>query len=370
MTRLFARLLAAALVVVCASAAVADTVVYIGQCGAVSSTVPVVPHAGTGCPSTGSWETGNLALATDGVLCFSTAGGSPGTWVEVGGGGGASALDDLSDVTIASAASGEVLRYNGSAWVDAQLAYSDLSGTPTIPADGSDVGLADSPSTNGAYYLSRSSGTNTWQVLTSLATQGELDQGACTGVSDGYVLTCQGDSSPAWEAPAGGGSGPTIVTLGSASSPMSIPEADVFVTNGTVTLPAAALTEGQVIRVAALFTSAEDAGNPEEYGMGIGAGTTGEGVEARLGYYVTSLFLYGTYAADATITVLTTGASGKLLLSGANVANFTGSAAQGWAIITHNTSLDLVVGVYGTCYLGGGSSCPTLAADAVVASYE
>jgi hypothetical protein len=35
-------------------------------------------------------------------------------------------------VTITGAATGEVLRYSGSAWVDATLAYSDLSGTPTL----------------------------------------------------------------------------------------------------------------------------------------------------------------------------------------------------------------------------------------------
>jgi hypothetical protein len=40
-------------------------------------------------------------------------------------------IGDLSDVTITGASTGEVLRYNGSAWVDATLAYSDLSGTPT-----------------------------------------------------------------------------------------------------------------------------------------------------------------------------------------------------------------------------------------------
>jgi hypothetical protein len=39
---------------------------------------------------------------------------------------------DLGDVTITAAATGEVLRYNGTAWVDAQLDYSDLSGTPTL----------------------------------------------------------------------------------------------------------------------------------------------------------------------------------------------------------------------------------------------
>ena len=35
-----------------------------------------------------------------------------------GGGGGASVLDDLTDVTITAAATGDVLRYNGTAWVD------------------------------------------------------------------------------------------------------------------------------------------------------------------------------------------------------------------------------------------------------------
>lgn len=58
------------------------------------------------------------------------------------------ALNDLTDVAITAAATGEVLRYNGSAWVDAQLAYSDLSGTPTIPASIDD--LADVDTTTAA----------------------------------------------------------------------------------------------------------------------------------------------------------------------------------------------------------------------------
>lgn len=44
---------------------------------------------------------------------------------------GATTLGALTDVTITSASSGQVLRYNGSEWINAQLAYSDLSGTPT-----------------------------------------------------------------------------------------------------------------------------------------------------------------------------------------------------------------------------------------------
>lgn len=44
----------------------------------------------------------------------------------------AASINALSDVTISSPATGQVLRYNGSAWVNAVLAYSDLSGS--VPA--------------------------------------------------------------------------------------------------------------------------------------------------------------------------------------------------------------------------------------------
>jgi hypothetical protein len=56
---------------------------------------------------------------------------------------GATALNDLTDVTITGASTGEVLRYSGAAWVDATLAYSDLSGTPTLgTAAALDVGTS------------------------------------------------------------------------------------------------------------------------------------------------------------------------------------------------------------------------------------
>lgn len=44
-------------------------------------------------------------------------------------------VSDLSDVTITSAASGQVIRHNGSSFVNAQLAYTDLSGVPTNVSD-------------------------------------------------------------------------------------------------------------------------------------------------------------------------------------------------------------------------------------------
>lgn len=53
-------------------------------------------------------------------------------WVNgTGGGGGASALSDLSDVTISSASAGQVLKYDGSKWVNdnSSAAWVDVTGT-------------------------------------------------------------------------------------------------------------------------------------------------------------------------------------------------------------------------------------------------
>lgn len=63
------------------------------------------------------------------------------------GGGGASALDDLSDVSIATPAAGDYLRHNGAAWVDATIQTGDLGS-----------GSADSTK-----FLA---GDRTWKALT------------------------------------------------------------------------------------------------------------------------------------------------------------------------------------------------------------
>jgi hypothetical protein len=56
---------------------------------------------------------------------------------------GATQLNDLSDVTITGASTGEVLRYSGSSWVDATLAYADISGTPTLATVATSGAYAD-----------------------------------------------------------------------------------------------------------------------------------------------------------------------------------------------------------------------------------
>ena len=77
-----------------------------------------------------------LSVTETGMLIWNTdAGGlevyDGSAWTGVGGGGGASALGDLTDVTIASVSDGDILRYNGTAmeWQNTNLG---LSLTPTV----------------------------------------------------------------------------------------------------------------------------------------------------------------------------------------------------------------------------------------------
>jgi hypothetical protein len=52
---------------------------------------------------------------------------------------GNASIEDLNDVTLGTLTAGEVLRWSGAEWVDAQLDYSDLSGTPAIPESSDDI---------------------------------------------------------------------------------------------------------------------------------------------------------------------------------------------------------------------------------------
>lgn len=67
-------------------------------------------------------------------------------------GGGAEALGDLSDVTLGTPQTGQVLQFNGSEWQNAALSYSDLGDTPDIPQvidDLDDVDTSTVPPTPG-----------------------------------------------------------------------------------------------------------------------------------------------------------------------------------------------------------------------------
>lgn len=115
-------------------------------------------------PQTGDLELGELAINTyDGKL-FTKKDNGTASIVEIGGAGGNVALNDLTDVTITSASSGQVLKFDGSIWANAadstfSGAYADLTGKPTlatVATSGAYADLSGTPSlatvaTSGAY---------------------------------------------------------------------------------------------------------------------------------------------------------------------------------------------------------------------------
>jgi hypothetical protein len=76
-------------------------------------------------------------------------------------------------VSITGAATGEVLRYSGAAWVDATLAYADISGTPTlatVATTGAYADLSGTPTT----------ATETTEGVIELATNAEAQAASAT----------------------------------------------------------------------------------------------------------------------------------------------------------------------------------------------
>ena len=106
-------------------------------------------------------------------------------------------LNDLSDIVIGTAVQGEVIRYDGANWVDAQLSYNDLTNKPSIPADIGDLSdvTITSPATNqflaydGAGWIN----TTTLNTGTEDAVINGVDIG--TGPGTGVENTRVGDGA-------------------------------------------------------------------------------------------------------------------------------------------------------------------------------
>lgn len=94
---------------------------------------PSTDYAYTFCDNinVGSGQAFNIASGKElKVGVFANLSGGAVGGIVGGGGGGASDLDALSDVVVNTPATAQVLRYNGTNWVNSQLNYNDLGGQP------------------------------------------------------------------------------------------------------------------------------------------------------------------------------------------------------------------------------------------------
>lgn len=107
-----------------------------------------------------------------------------------GGGGGADAINDLSDVTITSAANGEVLTFNGTAWVNAPA--SGGGGGISIYYDAVQLSDSTTPITTGTgvnYYVFQYDVDDLDIFLESNAVTGSLTQVDVNLVGTGSICS-------------------------------------------------------------------------------------------------------------------------------------------------------------------------------------
>lgn len=134
---------------------------------------------------------GELVYAKDEDKLYAVEGGA---LVALGADLALSVISDLSDVTITAATTGKVLRYDGAAWVDAQLDYADLSGTPTLVGginDLTDVDTATTPPTDGQ-VLKWNNTNSEWEPGDAAANVTDLTDTVISAPQNGQALVYSG----------------------------------------------------------------------------------------------------------------------------------------------------------------------------------
>jgi hypothetical protein len=150
-------------------------------------TVHPVGHAGTSSASSASLA---VTVGTTAVSLAVALGGG-------GGGGGATTLDDLTDVTITSATNGQVLKYNGSVWVNGTDVTGGGGGTLDDLTDVTITAAAsgDILRHNGTAWVD-AVGTTHFEAAGAVATH-EADTTSVHGIADTSTLYRSGGTDVA-----------------------------------------------------------------------------------------------------------------------------------------------------------------------------
>jgi hypothetical protein len=115
-------------------------------------------------------------------------------WVTGGGGGGASTLTALTDVAITSAANNDVLKYNTSTskWINGTVAYSNLTGLPTLGTAAAENTTAFATAAQGTDARTPTAHNQAWSTITSAPTTLSgygITDGLTSSTADSTYLT-------------------------------------------------------------------------------------------------------------------------------------------------------------------------------------
>ena len=159
-------------------------------------------------------------------------------------GGGASVISDLTDVDTTGVVANNVLKYDGTNWVDGSIAYSELTGTPTlapVATSGDYSDLTGTPTlatvaTTGSYTDLLNQPT----IPSNINDLGDVDT---TGITNGQVLQYNGTSFVA--ATISGGGASALDDLSDVDTTTTSPtNGDALVFDGTNFVPQAVSGSG------------------------------------------------------------------------------------------------------------------------------
>jgi hypothetical protein len=174
------------------------------------------------------------------------------------------ALDDIGDVDTTGAAATNVLKYDGANWVDGSVAYSEVTGTPTLatvattgaysdlsglPTLGTAAALDVGTSANNVVQLNGSAqlpavdGSQLTGISASVAALNDIGDVSAAAPNNGDVIAYNSTSGD-WEATAqsgGGGSAPSVTvsspsTDQTLSAPSGIEEAYIYTPSANITV--------------------------------------------------------------------------------------------------------------------------------------
>lgn len=152
------------------------------------------------------------------------------------------ALDDIGDVDTTGVSTNNVLKYDGANWVDGSVAYSEVTGTPTLgTAAALDVGTSANNvvQLNGSAQLPAVDGSQLTGISATVAALNDIGDVSAAAPNNGDVIAYNSTSGD-WEAAAQGVSLP-IVTVSSPSTDQTL-SASTGIEEAYIYTPSAAIT--------------------------------------------------------------------------------------------------------------------------------